>query len=432
MMKYDSYKDSGIAWLGKIPNSWETVRNKHIFREITDCRSTGEETLLTVSHITGITPRSEKNVNMFFAESMAGYKKIKVGDLVINTMWAWMGALGVAKEGGICSPAYNIYRANKGISYDATYFDYLFRTPSFIIEMTRFSKGIVDSRLRLYPKDFYRIDTCLPCLKEQVAIALYLDNKTKVIDEKINLLERKIGYYKELRKSVINETVLRGLDKNVKLKDSEIDWIGKIPEHWKVQRMKDISKIYTGNSISDKDKNKYLDSSLARPYIATKDINGFYRSINYDNGIFVKYNNVKFRIAPQNSILMCIEGGSAGIKKAFIEKEVSFVNKLCCFFSKFTYLENKYLYYFLCSPSYENKFHSKLTGLIGGVSVYELKNMGCILPPLTEQISIVEYLDNKILTIDKIVGNIETQITALKELRKTLINDVVTGKIKVV
>ncbi|MGK7391819.1 MAG: restriction endonuclease subunit S [Candidatus Cyclobacteriaceae bacterium M2_1C_046] len=430
MNKYKSYKDSGLSWIGHIPDSWHTVRNKHIFQEISDCRSTGEETLLTVSHITGVTPRSEKNVNMFFAETMAGYKRVKEGDLIINTMWAWMGALGISKEDGICSPAYNVYRNNKGINYCAKYFDYLFRTPNFIKEMTRFSKGIVDSRLRLYPKDFYRIHTCLPSLKEQTTIAYYLDTKTQTIDKKVCLLEKKIGYYQELRKSLINETVTKGLDKNVRLKNSGIAFIRIIPEHWEVKRLKDYFSLFTGNSISDKSSFENPNGSI--PYIATKDIEFYTGKITYNNGIYIPIDDKSFKRAKPNSTLICIEGANAGKKIGFTEKSVAFVNKLCAIKSNNLNNCDKYLYYFTQTNLFNSQFFSLINGLIGGVSVNLIKHLNILIPAKDEQVEIVEYLDFRLAQIDKIIANIQTQINTLKELRKTLINDVVTGKIKVI
>lgn len=160
--QYDNYKESGTKWLGNVPEQWRLVRNKEIFFERGSLSQSGKETLLTVSHITGVTRRSEKNVNMFMAETMEGYKHCKTGDLIINTMWAWMGALGTAKEDGICSPAYGVYAPRKNMPYSHRYFDYLFRTTKAVSEMTRNSKGIVSSRLRLYPKDFFQITIALP------------------------------------------------------------------------------------------------------------------------------------------------------------------------------------------------------------------------------------------------------------------------------
>src|SRR5262249_5758620 len=160
---------SGIPWLGEIPVHWEIERTRWLFRE-RDIRSgTGDEELLTVSHLTGVTPRSEKDVNMFEAETNEGYKLCEPGDLVINTLWAWMGAMGVAPMDGIVSPAYNVYQPGPrlwGASIDA-----LVRLPVFAQGVTRSSKGVWSSRLRLSPEGLFEVYLPVPPLDEQRAVA---------------------------------------------------------------------------------------------------------------------------------------------------------------------------------------------------------------------------------------------------------------------
>ena len=131
-------RDSGVTWLGEIPAHWETERSKWLFRERDQRSTTGEEELLTVSHLTGVTPRSQKKVNMFEASTKEGYKICLSGDLVINTMWAWMGAMGVAQVDGIVSPAYNVYEPRARL--DPRYIAALTRLPVFAQEITRHSK----------------------------------------------------------------------------------------------------------------------------------------------------------------------------------------------------------------------------------------------------------------------------------------------------
>ena len=200
-------KESGIEWIGEIPVHWKTMRNKELFKERSIRSSTGKETLLTVSHLTGVTLRSEKTVNMFMAKTMEGYKLCKKGDLLVNTMWAWMGALGTSNYKGICSPSYTVYMPRKGVPYNQRYFDYLYRTPNSIVEMTRNSKGIVSSRLRLYTKEFFQIMIVLPDEATQKSIANYLDEKTSKIEQIIEKINRQIEKLAELRKILINDVV---------------------------------------------------------------------------------------------------------------------------------------------------------------------------------------------------------------------------------
>ena len=166
------FRDSGIAWLGEIPEHWNTKRARWLFRERNQRSTTGCEELLTVSHLTGVTPRSEKAVNMFEAQTTEGYKVCFRGDLVINTLWAWMGAMGVASTDGIVSPAYNVYAPLTAM--DPEYVDALVRLRVFAQEVTRHSTGVWSSRLRLYPDGFFAVSLPVPPLVEQQQIARYL------------------------------------------------------------------------------------------------------------------------------------------------------------------------------------------------------------------------------------------------------------------
>lgn len=432
---YEEYKDSGIEWLGRTPIQWKITRNKDIFEERGSLSSSGNETLLTVSHITGVTRRTEKNVNMFMAETMEGYKLCKTGDFIINTMWAWMGALGTADEEGICSPAYGVYKPKKYKPYNHKYFDYLYRTPNAITEMTRNSKGIVSSRLRLYPKYFFQIKTALPPFPEQKFIADYLDTKTAQIDKKIDLLAQKAVHYSKLKQSLINETVLRGLDKTVAMKDSGVEWVGDIPKHWEVMRLKDVATMRTGNSLNDTLKEKFSDKTIENtPYVGTKDIDLATYSANINNGVYIPNSESKYKKSPSYSTLLCVEGGSAGKKMAFVKQSVCYVNKLLCF-SNNVKVNSLFLHYFIRSTPFVSKFNTCLTGLkdnYWGVTGSQISRFKTLVPSLVEQKDIAYYLDTKTAKIDTIVGTINIQIDQLKELRKTLINDVVTGQIKVV
>jgi type I restriction enzyme, S subunit len=436
--RYEKYKPSGIEWLGDVPEHWEVKRNKSVFNEIVKLSKDGSETLLTVSHITGVTPRSEKNVNMFFAETMEGYKLCSQGDLVINTMWAWMGALGTSRYEGICSPAYNVYRNIKGVGYNHQYFDCLFRIPNFVIEMTRYSKGIVESRLRLYPKDFFRIFTCLPPLHEQTAIAHYLDTQTAAIDAKIALLAQKIDKYKELSKSLINETVCRGLDKNAPMKESGIEWIGKIPKHWEVKRLKDIGFLYSGLSGKSGEDFNQEATDNSRYYIPFTNIannkyidHNDFRTVTFEAG--EKQNEVT-----KNDIffLMSSEGYADIGKSAILIEEVNdvYLNSFCKGFR----ITNQavfpiYLNYILNAVAFRNRFVVEGKGFTRiNLKMEKVNDFNFIIPPISEQTAIATYLDQQTGKIAAIVTNLGLQIEGLKALRKTLINDVVTGKVKVV
>ncbi|WP_141031502.1 restriction endonuclease subunit S [Campylobacter lanienae] len=212
---------------------------------------------------------------------------------------------------------------------------------------------------------------------------------------------------------------------NIEFKDSGIPWIGEIPKHWEISKIKYVANLFTGNSISDSQKDNFTNSENSLPYIATKDIELDTNLVNYKNGMYIPKLNSSFKIAPKNSILLCIEGGSAGRKISFINKDVCFVNKLCCFVAKPDFLK-KFLYYYCQNPSFISEFKLNLIGLIGGVSINSIKNFKIPLPPLNEQKEIAEFLDKKCEIIDKRLSNLERKIKSLKEYKKSLISECVT------
>ena len=198
-------RDSGISWLGEIPKHWDIERSRWLFRERDERSVTGEEELLTVSHLTGVTPRSEKNVNMFEAETTEGYKICRKGDLVINTLWAWMGAMGVAPQDGIVSPAYNVYTPCAAL--DPAYIDALVRMPVFAQEVTRYSKGVWSSRLRLYPEGFFEVWFPVPPPEEQPAIVAHIEAETRKLDALRMATERTVALLKERRAALVTAAV---------------------------------------------------------------------------------------------------------------------------------------------------------------------------------------------------------------------------------
>lgn len=203
-----------------------------------------------------------------------------------------------------------------------------------------------------------------------------------------------------------------------------MEWIGGIPVHWDLIKYKYFANLYTGNSIPDGEKYIYEEVDEGFSYISTKDV-GVDRTIDYDNGMLIPFSNKKFKVAPQNSTIMCIEGGSAGIKKAFLDMDVCFGNKLCCFDVKGV-INKKYVYYLLNSPDYEQYFKLHVNGLIGGVNVQILKNFLALQPPIDEQNTIVKYLDDKTSIIDSIIKNLESEKEKLEVYKRELIAEVVT------
>ena len=203
-------RDTGIPWLGEIPAHWGTERARWLFRERDERSDTGEEELLTVSHLTGVTLRSEKDVNMFEAATTEGYKICRSGDLVVNTLWAWMGAMGVSPVDGIVSPAYNVYAP--GSRLDPSYVDVLVRLPLFAQEVTRYSKGVWSSRLRLYPEGLFAVSFPVPPLSEQHEIVAHIASEAGKLDDLRAATEKTLMLLKERRTALISAAVTGQID----------------------------------------------------------------------------------------------------------------------------------------------------------------------------------------------------------------------------
>ncbi|CAM3169099.1 Restriction modification system DNA specificity [Vibrio neptunius] len=202
-----SMRDSGIDWIGVIPEHWEVKRAKYIFDEVDERSKTGDEELLSVSHMTGVTPRSEKNVNMFMAEDYSGSKLCRENDLVINIMWAWMGALGVSNQVGIVSPSYGVYRQKVKDTFNPVYLEYLLKSTKYVEYYNKVSTGLHSSRLRFYGHMLFAMKIGYPPIDEQNEIISYLDEQTKLIDEAVKVQDEQIVKLTEFKTSLINSVV---------------------------------------------------------------------------------------------------------------------------------------------------------------------------------------------------------------------------------
>ena len=197
--QYFTYKPPGVSWLGDVPEHWEVRRIKALYREVDERSTTGSEELMSVSHKTGVTPRKQ-NVTMFLAESNVGYKVCRPGDIVVNTMWAYMAALGVARQEGLVSPSYGVYRPIHHDALNDDYVDSLLRTEAYRSAYLSRSTGITASRLRLYPESFLGIPLLYPPFPEQRAIVRYLDYMDRRIRRYVNAKRKLIALLEEERK----------------------------------------------------------------------------------------------------------------------------------------------------------------------------------------------------------------------------------------
>ena len=243
MKPYPEYKPTGLAWLPEIPKHWKLARAKQLFFPVDQRSDTGSEELLSVSERFGVVKRSSANVTMFMAASYQGYKLCWPDDLAINSLWAWSYGLGFSKYHGIISTAYSVFRLKDKERCLPRFYDYFVRSQAFHWELRVRSKGLWKSRYQLSDDSFLAAPMILPPADEQAQIVRYLDAMTAKINKLIRAKKRQIALLQEQKQAIINQAVTRGLDPDVELKDSGIDWLGPIPKQWEIKTVKQYFKI---------------------------------------------------------------------------------------------------------------------------------------------------------------------------------------------
>jgi len=434
---YAAYKSSKSEWVDQIPSEWEERRVKDIFRLVTEkAADDNEHELLSLYASIGVRPRKDLEARGNKASTTDGYWLVKKGDIIVNKLLAWMGSVGLSEFDGVTSPAYDVLRKKSNLN-DARYFSYLFRTDIAKQIFKKNSRGIMDMRLRLYFDKLGAITVPVPPLSTQRAIAVYIDAKTKLIDRQIALLKDKSERYFELKNCLITDAVMRGVDKSVAMTESGIEWFGHVPAHWKFKRLKELATIQNSNvdkksneaeigirlcNYVDVYKNEFIDSLLVDGLMeATADASEVSKfTIQKNDVLITKDSETADDIAVPALATETLEGVLCGYHLAQIKTDAK-------------QFLGSYLFRLFQSKSYGARFEINAKGITRvGLGQSAIADAMTPLPPLSEQIAITEFLDKKTKIIDEIILKINDRIEGLVDLRKSLINDVVTGKIKVV
>ncbi|MBO6256209.1 MAG: restriction endonuclease subunit S, partial [Bacteroidaceae bacterium] len=390
-------------WIGIIPKTWAIERMKGLFIERNERNCKGR-TLLSVSQYFGIRPKSETDIaDSHIAESYDDYKEVYQGDFVMNIMLAWNGSYAVSEYDGMVSPAYCVFKFRKDCC--KKYFHYLLRTNGYPTAFKTMSRGVIDSRLRLYPEQFYTFPVIIPSVDEQQRISDYLDAKCGEIDSLIALQEQMIEKLKAYKQSIITEAVTKGLNPNAKLVPSGIDWIGEIPEGWEIAQLKRFLTFQNGQDYKA---------------IETKESEGF--PVYGSGGVFAYAAKYMYN---GESVLFG--------RKGTVNKPL-YVN--CCFWTVDTMYYTipseacncKFMYYVATTLPYDK--YSTSTAL-PSMTQSILGNLMITIPPIAEQQAIASYLDNKCSEIDKLIDVKQLKIEKLKDYKKSVIYEAVTGKINI-
>ena len=415
MKKYESYKDSGVGWIGEIPSHWSCVKVKHLLRERVDKSEDGIGEPLSMSQKYGLIPTSQMDVVPNLATSYVGAKRTKQGDMVLNKLKAHLGVFALSAYDGLVSPDYAVYYGTGRA--DLEYLEYLFKTPLYVSEFIKKTTGVAIGFNRLYTDDLFSIPAHYPPMQEQKRIVDYLKDKTLKIEQYVSARERERELLDSLKQSEIANVVTKGLNPNVKMKDSGIPWIGEIPEHWTLRRVKFIFTESKDKSVLGKEmplslgketgiipssekKNKTMESAS---FVGCK-------IVNKGDIVFNRFKARLFAISDYEGVV----SSDYAVYKC---KDSA---------------DPRYIVTLFGTQMYRTAFDRKASGVGDGFSrLYtdDLFSFYAIFPPLEEQQAIVAYIDEKLQKIDQYMSDLQREIDYLKEFKQRLISDAVTGQL---
>ncbi|OBW93684.1 hypothetical protein QV01_01525 [Gallibacterium genomosp. 3] len=419
------YKDSGIDWIGEIPEGWEVLSNKYIFSVKKDVvgKFAHKYDLLSLT-LRGIIKRDLDNPEGKFPAEFDSYQKVKKGDFIfcLFDIEETPRTVGLSDFDGMITGAYTIMEVSETFSKEYLYYLYLHLDNGKLLKP--FYKGLRNT----IPKDiFSSLKLPIPPLAEQQQIADFLDSKTALIDEAIGLKQQQIDKLKEYKQITIQTAVTRGLNPNAPMKNSGIDWIGEIPEHWEVKKLKfstDINKYSLDENTPPNTVLKYVDIG----------------SVTFENGI-EKVEQYSFKNSPSRARRIAkVNSVVVSTVRTYLKATTLITEKFsdCIFSTGFAVLEGKigidyrYLSFFVKSDAFTIQVMLNSKGMsYPAINTSDLANIVLFIPPLAEQQQIADYLEQKSAEIDATITHYEQQIDKLKEYKTVLIQAAVTGRIKV-
>ncbi|MCV2447498.1 hypothetical protein [Paracoccus sp. DMF] len=416
---YASYRDSGLPWLGAIPSHWDVRRNGRLFAERVE---TGFEDLpiLEVSLRTGVRVRDMENgARKQQMADRSKYKRAAKGDIAYNMMRMWQGAVGVAPEDGLISPAYVVARPFPGV--DPRYFTYLFRTSAYTREVNKFSRGIVSDRNRLYWDEFKQMPSAFPPTGEQARIAEYLDAHGRRTARLIRNKRRLIGLLNEQRQAIINRAVTRGLNPAAPMKPTGIDWMPEVPVHWEVKRIKNV--VREKDTRSGTGQHELLSLTRKHGLVRHSDVASRPASA-------ADFTNYKVCL-PGEIVMNRMQAWSGMFGLASEEGMVSpdyavFVPTGDC--------DAEYLATLFKTPIFVQQFAIRSQGIGDGFNRLYTPTMGgisIVAPGIIEQRQILEHIEDETHELSQLQIRLESETALIREYRERLIADVVTGKLDV-
>lgn len=406
MATYDSYKDSGVKWLGQIPSHWEVNRLKHCFFTISE-KGHPELPQLCATQKYGVIPQTLYDSRVVSVlKGLDTLKVVRKGDFVIS-LRSFQGGIEYAHFSGIISPAYTVLRPYN--SENSPYLIYLLKSSDYIRLLQSMVTGIREGQNIDYNKLKYEYIP-MPPREEQEAIVAYLDGVTGEIDRAIEAQRRMIQALNEREQIIISQAVTRGLDPNVPLRDSGNPWLGLIPQHWEIIPMRFLCRMATG----DKDTIMRVDNGLYPFYVRSPKVE--------------RINTYSF---DGEAVLMAGDGVGAGKVFHYANGKFDFHQRVYNFYN-FKHVIGKFLFYYLKSNFRYKIEEGGAKSTVDSVRLPWLKAFPVCFPSKEEQDSICKFIEENTCAIRESISNCERMISLLQERKQIIINEVVTGKKKVI
>ena len=420
MKPYPKYKDSGVEWIGKVPDEWEVKRIKYSFRLITEKNCSLQMKKVALENIESWTGRFIDSEGDYQGEGILFRK----GDILFGKLRPYLAKVLNAKFSGASVGDIFVMRPEFGISSRFAFYRFLSKPFIDIVDGSTFGAKMP----RVSWNFIANLPIAVPGYDEQTAIAVYLDRKTAQIDNLISKKQKLIELLKEERAAIINQAVTKGLNPDVPMKDSGIEWLGEIPAHWEVKRMKYVARITLGKMLTNVDKGGYH----YRPYLRAQNIN--WEKVNVEDVKKMWFSKDELRQYRLNkNDLLVSEGGEVGrtsiwneeIEECYIQNSVH----------KVTMEPTNDPFFFLytfCLYGEKGVFESVVSRIsIAHLTKEKLKEIPFPMPPTDEQRRISKFIRSETTKIDQTISKIKKQIDLLQEFRTALISEVVTGKIDV-
>jgi len=425
---YAKYGNSGVGWLGQVPAHWQTAKFRHLFRESPEkIEALVVGPMLSVSGYRGVEVKEYDDENRRrLDEDLVGYRVVRVGQLVVNTMWLNYAGLGVSEHEGHVSPAYRSYHIHQDM--DRRFVHYLLRSETYVQGYTRLLTGIRPNSLQMSRDDLMEFPVLVPPKSEQATIAAFLDRETAKIDELVVEQRRLIGLLKAKRQAIISHVITKGLDPAAPMKPSGIEWTGDVPTDWEVWKLAHAFAQIGSGTTPRTDRRDYYDDGET-PWVNTGDLcDGELESCEKRITELALADHSSLKIYPSGSLLIAMYGATIG--KLGILSFPATVNQACCVFAGESPIEVKFLFYWFVG------FRQQIVSLaIGGgqpnVNQEILRSLRLACPGKPEQLAIIEFLDIQTARLDTLTVAAERAIELLQERRTALISATVTGQIDV-